>query len=56
MGSPKERVHHSMSREGNGGPSNPLLLGSRRGGARERDEKRRVREERKEMEGSVVSS
>lgn len=36
--------------------SNPLLLGSRSGGARERDEKRRVREEGKEMEGSVVSS
>lgn len=54
---PKERVHHSMRRGRMKDASNPLVLESGRGGrARERDEKRRVGEDRKEVEGSLMSS
>lgn len=62
MGSPQEIVHHSMSQERDEDFSNHLLLGSGGGrGARERDEKRRIREETKKdleegNEGSVVFS
>lgn len=57
MGSPKERVSHSMSRERDGGCQHPfsLRIGRRRKSQRT-DEKRRVRENRKELEGSMMSS
>lgn len=56
MRPPKEKIHHSLRRERLDDASKPLVLGSRRRGrARGKDEKRRVRENRKEMEGSIMS-
>lgn len=57
MRSPKERGHHIKRRGGREDSRNPSLFRSGEiGRARERGEKRRVREDRRETEGSMVSS